>query len=310
MNDSPAPDTSTRGLTLGDVLRQGFAALNCSSDSAQLDAELLLADVLQRSRCHLRARPEALIGDAQLDEYRQRIAQRRLGVPVAYLRGRKEFWSLDFVVNRSTLIPRPETESLVEIVLHLLADRDSANVADLGTGSGAIAAAIAHERPEFSVHASDICNQALGVARLNAHRLGLHNIEFALGSWCQPWSGRRFDLIAANPPYIANSDACLTADGLRFEPRQALVGGSDGLRAIRQLAAQARSCLSPGGWLVLEHGLGQAPSIAHLLAGYGYREITHHRDWSGHTRVAVGRYRHSSGPATSRLHAGSGREWT
>jgi len=310
MNDSPASDISIRGLTLGDVLRQGCAALGCSSDSARLDAELLLADVLQRPRSHLRARPEATISVSQLDEYRQRIVQRRLGVPVAYLRGRKEFWSLEFVVDRSTLIPRPETESLVEIVLHLLADRDTANVVDLGTGSGAIAAAIAHERPEFSVHASDICNQALAVARLNARRLGLRNIEFAQGSWCRPWRGRRFELIAANPPYIANSDSCLTADGLRFEPRQALVGGSDGLEAIRQLAAQARSCLSPGGWLVLEHGLGQAPRVAQLLAEYGYREITHHQDWPGHTRVAVGRHWQSNEAATARVHTGNDMEWT
>jgi release factor glutamine methyltransferase len=206
------------------------------------------------------------------------IAQRSQGVPLAYLTGRKAFYNLDLQVDARVLDPRADTETLVDWALERVQELTSPTVLDLGTGSGAVALAIAHQCPQAQVSASDVSPDALAVAQANAQRLGLP-VQFALGEWLQPWAGQRFDLIVSNPPYVAEPDPHWP--GLRHEPRLALAAGPDGLDALRWLVAHAADHLNPGGWLLLEHGHDQADAVQTLLRTHDWQPVQSRLDEAG-----------------------------
>lgn len=275
-------DRASDDATIGSTLGAAMAALRAHSDSPQLDAELLLAHVLQRPRAFVNAHREQQLNAAAVRTYEALLRRRVLGEPVAYLLGTREFWSLSLAVTCAVLVPRPETELAVERCLDLRADVPS-SVADLGTGSGAIALALASERPRWKLTASDISPAALQVARANAARLGFTGIEFVQGDWLHPLQARRFDLIVSNPPYIAQRDPALQA--LRAEPRIALSCGTDGLGAFQAIIGGARECLTPGAWLVLEHGVDQGAAVAQMLVAAGYAHVRCYTDLSGRDRV-------------------------
>lgn len=253
------------------------------------EAEILLAHVLGRSRSWLFAWPEHEPTADQRAVYAQLIDARWRGEPIAYLTGRCGFWTLELDVTPAVLIPRPETELLVELALARLPLDREVCVADLGTGSGAIALAIASERPQARVLATDASEAALAVARGNARRLDLRNVEFAQGDWCVALGGAMFDLIVSNPPYIASGDPHLAQGDLRFEPGSALASGADGLDAIRCILAEAPRHLVERGWLLLEHGYDQAAAVRELLTAHAFVEIDSARDVAGHERVSFGR---------------------
>lgn len=252
------------------------------------DAEPLLLHVLERDRAWLFAHAGDPLSDALVARFHALVQRRADGEPVAYLTGRRGFWTLDLAVSPATLIPRPETELLVELVLARLDQAPGRRVADLGTGSGAIALAIASERPRAVVIATDVSADALGVARGNAAAHGLGNVEFRHGSWLQPLAGERFDLIASNPPYIAAEDPHLGQGDLRYEPASALASGVDGLDDIRVIVGAAPVHLSPGGWLLFEHGWDQGGAVAGLLRERGFGRVATHRDLEGRDRVTLG----------------------
>jgi release factor glutamine methyltransferase len=253
------------------------------------DAELLMAHVLDKPRSWLYAHSEALLPPSVAERFDALVSQRARGVPVAYLTGRRGFWSFELAVTPDTLIPRPETELLVEAALKRLPPERRLRVADLGTGSGAIALAIARERALAEVVASDVSEAALAVARGNAGALGVANVVFRAGDWCAPLRGERFDLIASNPPYIAGDDGHLQAGDLRYEPGLALTPGGDGLDAIRAIVSGAPGCLQPDGWLLLEHGHDQGVAVRALLTEAGFVDVATLPDLEGRDRVAVGR---------------------
>ncbi len=261
------------------------AAARIDGDEARADAERLLAHALGHTRAWLYARPEHVPDAAQRARFAELVAARARGVPIAYLTGRRAFWSFELGVTPAVLIPRPETERLVELALARLPAHAECAVADLGTGSGAVALALAHERPRARVLATDASADALAVARANAERLGLANVEFAQGDWCAALGARRFDLIASNPPYVAAGDAHLARGDLRFEPAAALASSADGLDAIRAIAAAAPEHLMPGGWLLVEHGFDQGARVRALFAAHGLRDAATHRDLEGRERV-------------------------
>jgi len=275
---------------MSDVRRLlAHAAARLAGDEARFEAELLLAHVLGRSRTWLFAWPEFVPGDERVAHFEALVAARVRGEPVAYLTGRREFWSLDLDVTPDVLIPRPDTELLVELALVRIPLDTECALADLGTGSGAIALALAHERPRASVLATDASAAALAVARANARRLQRANVAFAQGDWYAALGQRRFDLIASNPPYIAAADRHLGEGDLRFEPAAALASGADGLDAIRTLVAGAAAHLHSRGWLLLEHGWDQATDVRALLLASAFDEVASYRDRGGHERVSAGR---------------------
>ena len=273
--------------TISDALHTATLLLERTSASARLDAELLLEYVTGLSRTDFRAAPERALPAAAGWSFQQLIRRRLQGEPVAYIRGHQEFWSLLLEVSPAVLIPRPETELVVERTLALLPP-DAKEMADLGTGSGAIALAVASERPSLQITAVDASADALEVARRNAARLQLGNVRFERGSWFAPLAGRRFDVVAANPPYIARGDTHLAADVSRFEPEIALIAGATGLEAIEQIVAQAGAHLQPGGWLILEHGWTQAGAVRERLVRSGFAHVRSHADLAGHERVTEG----------------------
>jgi release factor glutamine methyltransferase len=245
--------------------------------------------VLGRPRAWLYAWPEHLPTPEQCAAFERAIAERARGVPVAYLLGHRAFWTFDLAVTPAVLIPRPETERLVELALARLPQEQALAVADLGTGSGAVALAIASERAHARVLATDIAPDALAVARSNAARLGITNIAFAEGDWCAALGDAHFDLIASNPPYIEECDPHLGEGDLRHEPAHALSSGADGLDAIRAIVDAAPRHLLPGSWLMLEHGRDQAARVRDLLAARGFVDVGSARDLAGHERVSLGR---------------------
>jgi release factor glutamine methyltransferase len=265
------------------------AAARIGGESARADAELLLAFVLGRDRAWLMVHGEAECAVGEVSRFQELVARRAAGEPVAYLLGRRGFWTLDLAVAPGVLIPRPETELLVEFALARIAREAPATVLDLGTGSGAIALAVAAERPRAVVVAVDASAEALAVARANAARLGLSRVEFLHGDWFAPLAARRFDLVLANPPYIADDDPHLAQGDLRFEPRGALASGPDGLDAIRRIAAGAPAHLAPGGHIAIEHGFAQAAAVRALLQAAGLREAASIRDLAGHERISHAR---------------------
>ncbi|WP_315388634.1 peptide chain release factor N(5)-glutamine methyltransferase [uncultured Stenotrophomonas sp.] len=254
------------------------------------EAELLLLHVLGRERGWLFAHATDVIDPASAAAFASLLQRRLAGEPVAYLLGRWGFWTLDLAVSPDTLIPRPETERLVELALERLPEGTPLRVADLGTGSGAIALALASERPQARVLATDMSAGALAVAAGNARTHQLENVEFREGSWHAPLAGERFDLIASNPPYIASGDPHLARGDLRFEPASALASGDDGLDDIRVIIAGAAAHLRPGGWLLLEHGWDQGDAIRALLEAAGFVEVATAVDLEQRDRVSLGRW--------------------
>jgi len=254
-----------------------------------IDARALLEHALGVDAAYLAARPELALSAARQARFERLLERRRAGEPVAYLVGRREFFSLEFAVTPAVLIPRPETELLVEQAVERLPADAASTVLDLGTGSGCIAIALARERPRARVTAVDRSAAALTVARRNAGRLSASNVEFVRSDWFAALAPGAFDLIVANPPYIADADPCLASGDARFEPRAALAGGADGLDRIRDIVARAPAWLDPGGWLLFEHGYDQAQACRNLLDAANFREIASYRDLAGIERVSAGR---------------------
>lgn len=274
------------------LLTEAVTQLENVGDSPRLDAELLLSHVLHRPRSYLHAHPEQEPEAAAQAEFRRLLAARRHGEPVAYLTAEREFWSLPLKVTPATLIPRPETELLVEAALQRIPKNAGWRILDLGTGSGAIALAIARERPRSRITATDLSAAAVAVARENAAGLQLDNVEFLEGDWFQPLIGERFHLIVSNPPYIPASDPHLDSGDVRFEPRLALVAGGDGLDSLRRIATAAADHLQSPGWLLLEHGYDQAVAVRDLLHAQGGRQIQSLQDLQGHERVTLAAMNH------------------
>jgi release factor glutamine methyltransferase len=254
-----------------------------------VDARWLLVHVLGKPRSWLHAHGDDIADETLAARFEDMVARRVAGEPVAYLTGRRGFWSLDLAVTPATLIPRVETELLVDLALARLPQDRELRIADLGTGSGAIALALAHERPRTHVVATDASDAALAVARGNGDALGIDNIEFRRGDWLAPLAGERFDLIASNPPYIASDDPHLGAGDLRHEPMAALASGRDGLDAIRVIVRDSPAHLVGGGWLLLEHGLEQGRAVRDLLEAAGLVDVTTKPDLEGRDRVTLGR---------------------
>lgn len=284
------------------ALARAAAELAEVSDSPRLDAEVLLARALDVTRTYLAAHPEDELDDAARQRFLQAVSRRGQGTPLAYITGTREFWSLELMVSPETLVPRPETELLVEIALDLLPRRGPCRVLDLGTGSGAIALALAHERPGWDVTATDVSGAALAVARENARQLSLPNVTFLEGDWTAPVAGRTFDLVVSNPPYVQSGDPALAA--LAHEPARALTPGEDALSAIRILARDCRALLAPGAPLLLEHGVGQEGDVAGILAYHGWTGIESFEDLAGRPRAALAR-RGTRGPAVPPTTEGS-----
>ena len=266
------------------ALRERLVA---ASSTPALDAEVLVAHLLDTSRAVLAADPGRALAPEEMLALESLVRRRLAGEPVAYLTGRREFWSLELEVTADVLVPRPETELVVERALAAIAGRERPSVLDLGTGSGAIAVAIARERPDADVTATDTSAAALAVAARNAARLALPNLRLLEGSWFGPVAGSSFDVVASNPPYVAAGDPALTA--LAREPAGALVAGAEGLDALEAIAAGAREHLTPDGTLVLEHGTSQGPAVRALLEGASLVGVGTRRDLAGHERVTEGR---------------------
>ena len=254
-----------------------------------VDAQWLLCHALRRDAAWLVAHGRDAAEPRVQAAFAALVERRAAGVPVAYLTGRRGFWSFDLDVDQAVLIPRPETELLVQLALEHLAAGAALRVADLGTGSGAIALAIASERPQARLHAVDASAGALVVAARNASRLGIDNVAFHHGDWFAPLAGLRFDLVASNPPYIAAGDPHLDEGDLRYEPAMALSSGADGLDAIRRIVHDAPAHLVPGGWLLLEHGWDQGEAVRGLLRCAGFADVDTQRDLEGRDRVSLGR---------------------
>ncbi|MBT2295213.1 peptide chain release factor N(5)-glutamine methyltransferase [Pseudomonas fluorescens] len=258
------------------------------SPTPRLDAELLLAAALGKSRSFLHTWPERIVPSEAALLFSEYLRRRRSGEPVAYILGQQGFWNLDLEVAPHTLIPRPDTELLVETALALL-PAAPARVLDLGTGSGAIALALASERPAWTVTAVDRVLEAVALAERNRQRLDLRNVTVLSSHWFSALDGERFELIISNPPYIAATDPHLAAGDVRFEPASALVAGHDGLDDLRTIIAQAPDHLEAGGWLMLEHGYDQAEAVRDLLQTQGLTEVHSRKDLGGHERISLGR---------------------
>lgn len=272
---------------VADCLRRAAAQL--PAEGARIEAEVLLAHALGRSRSWLYAHADDPLEVAAEQRFAALLAQRLRGEPVAHVLGHREFWSLTLSVNADTLIPRPETERLVELALERLPPGQARHVLDLGTGSGAIALAIASERPQARVTAVDASAGALALAQKNAARLGLGRVRFLRGDWYSPVADERFDLIVSNPPYIADDDPHLEQGDLRFEPRTALASGADGLDDIRRIAEVATGHLQPEGWLLVEHGWSQGAAVRALFTVAGLVAVTTATDLEARERVTLGR---------------------
>lgn len=274
----PTDGTTVRGLL--DLSRQ----LADASDSPMLDCQILLAQALGKPRTWLLAHDDETVDACTREKFARQLERRRQGEPLAYITGTKEFWSLEIRVTPDTLIPRAETELLVELALALIPEKEGIRAADLGTGSGAIAIALAHERPEWNLVATDISPAALTVARNNAERLGCANVVFIEADWFSALTGT-FDIIVSNPPYVRTADPHLA--NLGHEPGQALIAGDDGLDEIRRIIEGASALLTADGFIILEHGYDQQAAVCDLLEAGGYRQIRTASDLSGQPRAVA-----------------------
>ena len=277
----------TDALQIRALLENATRRLAALSESPRLDAELLLARAIDMPRSYLFAHPEEPLDELAVGRFEAALGRRLAGEPMAYITGVREFWSLELLVTPATLVPRPETELLVELALREIPRRAEWQILDLGTGSGAIAIALAKERPLSRITATDVSAAALDVARQNARACEVPNIEFLEGDWTGPVGDRRFDVIVSNPPYVRSDDAALEA--LHHEPRNALDAGADGLDAIRVLARDCGPLLAPGGVLLIEHGAEQRDGVAAVLGEHGWTDVRCHSDYAGLPRITVAR---------------------
>lgn len=266
-----------------------FATVKLNHDEAKLEAQLLLQHVLNVNRAWLIAHENDALQANQHAAFEALLNRRLNGEPIAYILGGRAFYGLDLLVTPDTLIPRPDTETLVEAALAQIPIAAHPSILDLGTGSGAIALAIAKNRPQASVIAVDASKAALAVAKKNAQNLSIDNVEFVLSNWFQHLNNQPFDVIVSNPPYIEENDAHLSQGDLRFEPISALSSGEDGLNDIRQIIENSLVHLLPQGWLMLEHGFNQADKVADLMANTGFVSIETIKDFGGNNRVTIGK---------------------
>ena len=283
--------STTEHDSISAVLATATSRLTGVSDSARLDAEILLARSINMPRSYLFAHPEETLDEIALQRLTETIDRRLNGEPMAYITGVKEFWSLELLVTSATLVPRPETELLVDLALREIPRAATWQILDLGTGSGAIAVAIAGERPCCDITAVDTSSEALAVAIQNTRRLDLPNITCIEGDWVVPVADRSFRVIVSNPPYVGDSDTAL--DAMRAEPNLALASGPDGLDAIRRLARDCMPIIDNDGLLILEHGNEQQDAVAEILGSNGWRDITCFDDYAGNPRVTSARPRAS-----------------
>ena len=269
------------------ALKYGTEFLTKTSDSARLDTEILLAHCLCKQRSYLYAWPEKLLSAAQHDSFNTALSERAEGYPIAYLIGYQEFWSLKLKVTPDVLIPRADTERLVETALEKMVDLKQPKILELGTGSGAIALALATERPDSDITATDFSEAALAVAEENRQTLNIENIGFVESDWFSRISRKQYDLVVSNPPYISPSDKHLCTN-IRYEPMTALVSEDNGLDDLLHIATYAPNYLTADGWLILEHGYEQAESVGAILKKAAYRQISCLQDLSGNDRISLG----------------------
>ncbi|WP_438971451.1 peptide chain release factor N(5)-glutamine methyltransferase [Methylophaga sp.] len=271
--------------TVLEALAFGRAELS-PSISPDVDAQVMLCHVMQCNPTRLHVSPELELDDEQWQQFSHLIDRRKQGEPVAHLTGSRGFWTLDLLVDKSTLIPRPDTELLVSLALSKI--QPQMNVIDLGTGTGAIALSLAAEKTSIQVTASDYSFAALQLAKKNARKHALDNVSFINMSWLAGFQPGSFDLVVSNPPYIEKLDPHLTQGDVRFEPVSALVSGEDGLDDIRQIVTQAAKCLKQHGWLLIEHGFDQSARVQQLFADAGFDKISAHQDFGGQDRAVMG----------------------
>lgn len=276
-------------MNIKQALHQANQKLVNNSPSALLDAQVLLSHLLQCNTAHLIAWPEKNLSKIQEIEFLKLIEQRQQGLPIAHLTGQREFWSLNFFVNNSTLIPRPETETLVEFILEKFGDKKNLKLLDMGTGTGAIAIAIASEKTDWEIIASDISSDAINLARKNSKHIKANNTKFIESDWFKNISTTDFDIIVSNPPYIANDDPHLNQGDVRFEPDSALTAGKSGMDDIEILCTQAKNHLAKEGWLIVEHGYNQEKPVADCFTKSNFNSIIQKHDLSGHTRMTAGK---------------------
>lgn len=265
-----------------------------TSMSARIDSEVLMCHVLQCNSAHLAAWPEKMLNSNEDGHFIALVQKRCSGIPIAHLTGEKEFWSLNFKVSQDTLIPRPETELLVETMLTMFQHEKQLDIVDLGTGSGAIAIALASTKPEWNMTATDISAKALAMSKENASLHNINNIRFINSDWFQSLNNQKFDVVISNPPYIAKSDAHLRKGDLRFEPQCALASGNIGMDDILKITGQSVSHLHNNGWLFLEHGYDQKTLVFDCLKNAGFTQITQKNDLAGNPRLTIGQYQHTS----------------
>ena len=263
-------------------------AIGLAHSEASLEVNLLLQHLLKVNRAWLISHDRDVLTDDQQQDFYALLQRRLVGEPIAYILGLREFYGLPLKVTQATLIPRPDTETLVEAAFQKISVNVAWDILDLGTGTGAVALAIAKHRPTCNLIGLDASVEALAVAIENAQRLDLKNVRFIKSNWFSDLAAERFNLIVSNPPYIAEGDCHLTQGDLRFEPRSALVSGVDGLDDIRRIIQDAPNYLKPNGWLMLEHGYDQAQSVASLLKEHGFSQIDHTQDLAGTLRVTFG----------------------
>lgn len=277
-------------MLLRDLLNDATSQLSLITDVPRLEAEVLLATAMQKPRSYLFSHPEKLVDYADENHFKVMLSRRLRDEPLAYITGEKEFWSLPLHVTADTLIPRPETEMVVSQALSLLPEAGEVTVADLGTGSGAIALALASERVNWRVLATDNHANTIAIARQNALTFGLTNVTFCLGDWCQALPQQKIHMIVSNPPYLAETEWKQYAGKLSFEPRVALVSGEDGMRALHTIITTAKHYLVLGGYVVLEHGFSQGEAVRALFAEHGYDDVLTLCDMAGHERITRAKF--------------------
>ncbi len=292
MADRSVPERlgSTATDTIGTLLPAAVAQIHANSTTARLDAEILLAHVLGKNRAFLRAWPETPLNDSQIGRYLALIEARKNNRPIAYLTGYREFWSGQFKVSPDVLIPRPETELLIELALEIIPCDQRIAVVELGTGSGNIAVSLATERPGISILATDVSPAALAIARYNAREHRIANVQFLNSDWFESIPVAKYDLVISNPPYVAGDDPHLLQGDLAFEPEHALKSGPSGLDALERIADQSRNRLKPNGYLLVEHGFQQPEAVNRMLRDYGYRDTVTRTDLQSHPRATRSRW--------------------
>ena len=275
-------------MNIQQALQYAVQNISNTSPSANLDAQILLSYILNCNRAHLIAWPEKELSLQQIDSFQELIKQRQQGSPVAHLTGQREFWSLNFKVNNSTLIPRPETETLIEFILDKFGEKKELTVLDMGTGTGAIAITLSSEKPDWKITASDISTAAITLAKENSIILNTKNITFLQSDWFTKIPQQTFDLIVSNPPYISIDDPHLAEGDIRFEPKSALTSGKTGMDDIEHLCSQAKNYLAKDGWLIVEHGYNQKSVVADCFTRNEYKNVSQRNDLAGHCRMTAG----------------------